>query len=72
MAVHYCTYCGSNRHNAALCPKTASGQSARLHLRCTYCGERDHSVEACPKTWPGSAARVYHPHDVADYFVKDK
>ncbi|QEH81199.1 hypothetical protein EIK56_25190 [Sphingomonas sp. C8-2] len=44
-----CSYCGSDRHQRRLCPKTWGGSSARRHLRCTYCGGRDHAYEACPK-----------------------
>ena len=45
----YCTYCGSSRHIEDFCPKTAQGQSNRLHLRCSYCGATNHNYEACPK-----------------------
>lgn len=68
---HYCTFCGSRTHNAALCPRTASGQSARLHLRCSYCGGRDHSIQACPRTHSGSAARAFNPRSVSDFFAED-
>ena len=67
-----CTYCGSNLHTKRNCPKTAGGQSNRLHMRCGYCGRRDHEIEACPKTFGGNAARAWHPDSVADYFVKDR
>lgn len=66
-----CTYCGSHQHTLALCPKTAGGQSARLHLRCGYCGGRDHDIKACPKTYSGNAARAWYPDRVADHFRKD-
>lgn len=67
----YCTFCGSRRHTITLCPKTASGQSNRLHLRCSYCGSTKHSIEACPKTFDGNAARAWHPETVADFFHED-
>jgi len=67
----WCSYCGSTAHTKALCPHTAAGQSARLHLRCTYCGSREHAIEACPKTYSGSAARAWYPGRVADFFKKD-
>lgn len=66
-----CTYCGSNRHTIALCPKTSAGSAARTHLRCTYCGGRDHGIEACPKTFGGNAARAWNPDSVADHFILD-
>lgn len=68
----YCTYCGSRQHTINNCPKTASGQSNRLHMRCSYCGQHNHTIEACPKTFNGSAARAWYPERVADHFVKDK
>lgn len=55
-----CTYCGSDLHTAALCPKTSAGSSARLHLRCTYCGGRDHAYEACPKIRPAHTRSKDH------------
>ena len=67
-----CTYCGSNRHTYALCPKTHGGSVARLHLRCFYCGSRDHDDKACPKTYDGNAARAWHPETVADHFILDR
>ena len=36
----YCTYCGKNTHTVALCPSTANGSSARVHLRCNDQAER--------------------------------
>jgi|HubBroStandDraft_6_1064221.scaffolds.fasta_scaffold00056_14 hypothetical protein len=68
----HCTYCGSNLHSYACCPKTYSGSMRRLLLRCVYCGGTDHNINACPKTWSGSASRSFHPDTVADHFVKDK
>jgi len=65
-----CTYCGSTKHTAVLCPKTAGGQSARLHLRCSYCGARDHDLEACPRTAGGRERRVWCVVD--DHFIKDR
>ena len=44
-----CSYCGSRSHPTDFCPKTASGQSNRLHLRCSYCGGKDHNYEGCTK-----------------------
>jgi hypothetical protein len=66
-----CSYCASAGHTLALCPKTAAGQSRRLHLRCAYCGARDHDVKACPKTYDGNAARAWRPESIADHFRKD-
>lgn len=51
--VVYCTYCGSNLHPTAYCPKTYEGSAKRLHLRCAYCGGRDHNTDACRKKWAG-------------------
>lgn len=67
----YCTYCGSNLHTIALCPKTWYVSVARSHLRCSYCGAHDHATKACPKTWSGNAARTRHEDTVKDDFVKD-
>jgi hypothetical protein len=67
----FCTYCGSKHHTETNCPKTATGQSNRLHMRCSYCGKKDHNIEACLKTFNGNAARVWYPDDVADHFIKD-
>lgn len=67
----YCTYCGARTHTLALCPKTAAGSSARLHLRCSYCGSNEHDIKACPKTYSGSAARAWYPDRVADHFKQD-
>lgn len=66
-----CSYCGAQTHTVKLCPKTAGGQSARLHLRCSYCGGKDHDVQACLKTFRGNAVRTWRPDDVADHYVKD-
>jgi len=68
----WCSYCGSNKHNYALCPKTWGGSSARANLWCSYCGKRDHDINACPKTWDGSAARAWDEDSVSDHFVKDR
>lgn len=67
----YCTYCGKSTHTVALCPNTATGSSARMHLRCNYCGSNEHDIKACPKTYSGNAARAWYPDKVADHFVKD-
>lgn len=67
-----CSYCGSHQHTLKNCPKTASGQSNRLHMRCTYCGSKEHTITACPKTFNGSAARAWYPDQVADEFIKDR
>ena len=66
-----CTYCGSDTHTRALCPRTYAGSAARNRLRCTYCGSKEHSIQACPKTYSGSAARAWYPDRVADYFKED-
>mgnify|MGYP001557758712 FL=1 len=66
-----CTYCGSHQHTITNCPKTAGGQSRRLHMRCSYCGAHDHTIKACPKTFDGNAARAWHEDTVEDAFIKD-
>lgn len=66
-----CTYCGSNLHTAANCPKTWGGQSRRNAMRCAYCGANDHNINACPKTYGGSASRKWNENAVEDDFVLD-
>lgn len=41
-------------------------------MHCSYCGARDHDINACPKTFSGNAARAWHPHTVADHFIKNR
>jgi hypothetical protein len=67
----YCTYCGASTHTVALCPKTANGSAARMHLHCGYCGSNKHDIQACPHTYNGNAARAWHPDTVADHFKRD-
>ena len=68
----FCTYCGSGQHEERLCPKTASGQSARLHLRCDNCGGRDHDSQACPKNGNGSDVRRRYAPGVSNHFILDR
>lgn len=68
----HCGYCGAKTHTIVNCPKTAGGQSNRLHMRCSYCGSREHNIGACPKTFNGNAARAWYPDDVANDFIKDR
>jgi DNA-directed RNA polymerase subunit RPC12/RpoP len=67
-----CTYCGSEEHTVANCPKTWAGSANRARLRCIYCGATDHDVRACTKTWSGNAARTWSPESVADHFIKSR
>jgi DNA-directed RNA polymerase subunit RPC12/RpoP len=68
----HCTYCGSKQHTETNCPKTAGGQSNRLHMRCSYCGSKEHNINACPKTYDGNAARAWYPETVEDDFIEDR
>jgi hypothetical protein len=67
----YCSYCGSHAHTLRNCPKTAQGQSNRLHMRCSYCGSRKHNAQACPKTFAGNAAMAWNRDSIKDAHVND-
>lgn len=67
----WCSYCGSNAHEADNCPKTSNGSSNRANMRCSYCGSKKHNVNACPKTWEGNAARAWNEDSVKKDFIKD-
>ena len=56
-----CTYCGSQLHTIANCPKTWSGSARRANLRCGYCGQSGHNSSACPHN--ASSARRRHLND---------
>lgn len=60
----WCSYCGSDKHTLANCPKTWGGQANRTAMRCSYCGHRDHNVAACSRTWGGAAPKP-------DDYIKD-
>lgn len=64
MSYQRCTYCGSQGHTVANCPKTWAGSSRRANLRCSYCGESGHNSNACPQN--GSAGKRQQLND--DFF----